>query len=78
MSKDDKGALGTLGQLLEAAKSDQPKSSGEEQLAHDAERILKLAEQLAGDNIFDMQFLIEYCADEIRTQIREEVEGEDP
>jgi hypothetical protein len=78
MGKDDKGALGTLGQLMEAAKSDQPKLSGDEQLAHDMERILKLAEQLAGENIFDQQFLIESCADEIRSQIREEVEGEDP
>jgi len=74
--KDDK--LGALGQLMtEAAKAEPSKLSGDEQLAHDMERILKLAEQLAGDNIFDMQFLIEACAEELRNQIRESVEGVD-
>lgn len=75
----DKDKLGVLGELLQQSDQDPPsKTSGEEQLAHDAERILKLAEQLAGENLFDMQVLIEFCAEEIRSQIRDEVEGDDP
>lgn len=50
---------------------------GEEKLAEDAQKILDLVALLAGENIFDMQVLVEFCADELRSQIREQVEGED-
>jgi len=73
MGNDDK--LGALGQLMQKPKEgDMPKVSGEEQLALDAERALKLVEQLAGDDLFDMQVLIEFCAEEIRNSIRDEVD----
>lgn len=48
----------------------------EEKLAEDAQRVLDLVHRLAGDNLFDMQVLVEFCADELRGQIRESVEGE--
>lgn len=50
---------------------------GDEKLAEDAQKILDLVASLAGENIFDMQVLIEFCADELRSQIREQTEGEE-
>ena len=48
-------------------------------LEEDVNEILMLAFKKAGDNIFDVQFLIETAADAVRNQIRELVEegGED-
>lgn len=49
----------------------------DEKIAEDAQKMLDLASTLAGENIFDMQVLIEFCADELRSQIREQSEGEE-
>ncbi len=46
-------------------------------LAEDAEKVLSFAAKLAGENIFDLQALIEFCAEELRVQIREAAEGEE-
>lgn len=51
----------------------------DEALVEDVNEILALAFQKAGNNIFDVQLLIETAADAVRNQIRELVEegGED-
>lgn len=48
----------------------------EEKLVEDAQKVLDFVNKLAGDNLFDMQTLIEFCADEVRGSIRESIEGE--
>lgn len=51
----------------------------EEKLAADAQKVLDFAAKLVGEDagIFDLQILIETCAEELRNQIRDEAEGDD-
>ena len=44
-------------------------------LFEDMNKVLAFAAQIAGDNLFDQQMVIEECAMWLREQIREEVEG---
>jgi hypothetical protein len=60
----------------QAASSMRADEDVEEKLAEDAQKVLDLVHRLAGDNLFDMQVLVEFCADELRGQIRESLEGE--
>lgn len=78
------GGLDKLSALVR--RSHEPLSAEEQQLADadeeklnaDATKVLEFAEKLAGgESIFDLQILIETCAEMVRDQIREQVEGED-
>lgn len=78
---EEKRSLNKLSQLVKAGDP-QTRQSGvpaemndEGKIAEDAQQILDFVNTLAGDNIFDAQILIEYCAEELRVQIRELVEG---
>lgn len=66
MSKDD--PMSRLADLTRTGAP--PEDKLEEKLSSDIAAILDHAEQLAGDNIFDMQILIEAAAEELREQIR--------
>lgn len=43
----------------------------EEKLLVDVEKVITFAQKLAGENIFDVQLLIETCAEELRDNIRD-------
>lgn len=56
----------------------QQQEKDEEQVAADAQKVLDYAASVVGEDagIFDLQILIEYCAEELRNQIREASEGD--
>jgi len=45
-------------------------------LEADVGKMLELVESLAGEDVFDMQILIEACAEELREQIRDLIEAD--
>lgn len=49
----------------------------EEKLLIDVEKVITFAQKLAGDNIFDVQVLIETCAEELRENIRDMIDDEE-
>lgn len=53
----------------------EPTDLSDEKLSRDVEKVLTFAQKLAGDNVFDLQTLIETCAEELRDNIRDMVEG---
>lgn len=63
-------------QALQAGELDIP-SDVDPKLQADIEKTLEYVRVLAGDDIFDMQILVEESARELREQIREEFDGED-
>lgn len=79
------GGLDKLSALVQSAgqpltKEEQEEmAADEEQLAADVKKVLDYAEKLVGKEggIFDMQVLVEACAEELRNQIRDEAEGGD-
>jgi hypothetical protein len=82
MKKPNDG-LGKLASLMGGGGAPVPSRSmgvdeagDDEKLVEDAQKVLDLVNKLAGDNLFDMQTLLEFCADELRASIRESIEGE--
>jgi hypothetical protein len=69
--------LGGRQQAPDRGDGGRSEDGDEEKIAEDAQKVLDLVASLAGENIFDMQVLIEFCADELRSQIREQTEGEE-
>lgn len=85
MAKD---GLDKLSSLMSGAQSSPPGSMhggggggptdpDEIKLMKDAQRVIQFATQVAGkdSDIFDVQILVETCAEMVRDQIREEVTG---
>lgn len=79
-----KGGLSRLSALVQGAS--EPLSPEEEaeaerdeaKLAADTQKVLDFAAKIAGeDSIFDIQILIESCAEELRTQIRDQAENDE-
>lgn len=66
-----------LAALAQGTLPPEDPEEAEEQLMKDTKAILEHALQLAGDDLFQMQALIENCAEELRGQIQDLVEGGD-
>lgn len=74
MAKTKNDPLSTLATLVTGEGGD----GGDDDVPTEhVQKMLDLAEQLTGGNIFDMQVLVSACAEELRIQIREEVEESD-
>lgn len=74
--------LSTLvrGASVPPSKADQKEQDSDDaELAADMQKVLDFAAGLVGEKagIFDLQILIEACAEELRNQIRDEAEGDD-
>jgi hypothetical protein len=77
MAKDGLSKLSALVNGVSTPPQDTDEGSGvDEKVEKDAQTLLEKAAELTGDNIFDMQVLIEFCAEELRAQIRDTFEGE--
>ena len=58
-------------------RTEAEEAADEAKLTADVAKMLKLAQTLAGDDLFDIQFLIERCAYEVREDIHDSVTGEE-
>ena len=74
------GGVSALSELVNKTASRPPSGPSEEameeKLDADVSKLLELVSRLAGEDLFDMQTLIEACAEELREQIRMSVEEE--
>ncbi len=80
MAKDKNNSLSALGKLVAGSnRPGEPDDDGnrDEKLEEDIGKVMALVAELAGEDIFDMQFLIEACSEEVREQIRADAQGEE-
>ena len=70
------GLLGKTGSTpTQAVSAEAPKQLSEEQITAEIDALLKYVAGRTGGDIFAMQDLIEAGADELRIQIRDEIEN---
>lgn len=76
---DNLSALVTGASQPPTAEEQAQMDADEAKLAKDVQKVLDYAEKIVGKDagIFDVQILIESCAEALREQIRDEAEGDE-